>query len=95
MAKSESQANQTTIQYDQRVSGLGAGAFSGLQRRSIIVSNKDPNNALELRDADDHVILTVFPETSITLPISGSVEIYNPGASAVALNVSELWWENP
>ena len=72
-------------------SGIPSG--NQIRRKCIQVSNLDPTLSLQLRDSSDAVLLTVFPETSITLPISESVKVYNANGAAVALNVSEIWWE--
>lgn len=63
-----------------------------IRRKCIQVTNLDQNLDLQLRDEDEDVILTVFPRTSITLPISEYVEVYNPNGSPVACNISEIWW---
>lgn len=63
-----------------------------IRRKSIQVTNLDQNLTLQIRDTDGEVVLTVFPQTSITLPISEAIEIYNQNGSAVACNISEIWW---
>ncbi len=70
------------------------GIPSGLRirRKSINVTNLDAASNLQIRDSATHVALTVFPQTSITLAVSESVEVYNASAAPVACNVSELWW---
>lgn len=73
-------------------SGVGTGAHIGRQRRSFLISNADASLPLQLRDAAGHVVLIVFAGTSITLPISGFVRVYNPNPSPVAAYVGELWW---
>lgn len=70
--------------------GIPAGIR--VRRKCLQVTNLDANLLLQLRDADGHVVLSVFPETSITLPISGPVEVYNQNGSPVACNISEIWW---
>ena len=71
-----------------------AGTPSGLliRRKSIQVTNLDTSLDLQIRDGDGNVVLTVFPRTSITLPISEEIEVYNQNGSAVACNISEIWW---
>ncbi len=66
-----------------------------LRRKAIVVSNIDPNNNLQVRDAANIVMLTIFPQTSITLPLSESCNIFNPNVAAVALSVGEIWWMKP
>lgn len=71
-----------------------AGVPSGLmiRRKAFQVTNLDPSANLQIRDPDGNVILTVFPLTSITLPISEAVEVYNATGAPIACNVSEIWW---
>jgi len=76
-----------------------AQAFNGIptgnqiRRKAIQVTNLDANLKLQVRDTSGYIILTVFPETSITLPISEACDVYNPNGAGVALNISEIWWE--
>lgn len=70
----------------------GVPSGSRIRRKSIQVTNLDPNSNLQIRDSAAHVGVTVFANTSITLPVSESVEIFNPNGAAVALSVSEIWW---
>lgn len=90
-----------TIPVAQNISTLAASANldldgipSGLliRRKALQVTNLDPNLNLQVRDASGYVVLTVFPQTSITLPISEWVSVHNDNGSPVALNVSEIWW---
>ncbi|MBW7895152.1 MAG: hypothetical protein H3C27_08560 [Opitutaceae bacterium] len=70
--------------------GITAGLL--IRRKAIQVTNLDAALDLQLRDPDGNVILTIFPRTSITLPISEEIEVYNQNGSAVACNISETWW---
>lgn len=70
----------------------GTPAGLRVRRKAIVATNRDANLNLQIRDAAGHTILTIFPETSITLPISGEVEFYNPNGSPVACDFSEIWW---
>lgn len=72
------------------LSGLPTGFR--IRRKSIQVTNLDPNLTLQVRDSAGQVGLTVFASTSIILPISEAVEIYNANGAAQALNISEIWW---
>ena len=63
-----------------------------IRRKAIVATNKDQNLDLELRDAAGGVLLTIFPRTSITLPISEHVVFWNPHGSPVSCNFSEIWW---
>lgn len=63
-----------------------------LRRKCVQVTNLDANLNLQLRDVSGNVVLSVFPQTSITLPISEFVQVHNPNGSPLALNVSEIWW---
>ena len=70
------------------------GVPSGLRlrRKAINVTNLDPSANLQIRDAAGHIGLTVFPSTSITLPISEAVTVHNATAGAIACSLSEIWW---
>lgn len=63
-----------------------------IRRKSIQVSNLDPALNLQIRDAAGNVALTVFAQTSITLPISEYVQVYNASGGAIASSISEIWW---
>lgn len=71
----------------------GVPAGRQIRRKSIQVTNLDPTLTLQVRDTSGNVILTVFAETSIILPISEPVEIYNQNPAAVACNISEIFWQ--
>ncbi len=73
------------------LTGIPSG--NQVRRKAVTVTNLDPTLSLQIRDSAAGVLLTVFPETSITLPISEGVQIYNANGAAVALNISEIWWE--
>lgn len=67
-----------------------------LRRKSIEVSNLDLSGNLQiLDDGGVNVALTVFPSTSIILPVSRSVTVRNVSGTAIALSVSEIWWMKP
>ncbi len=71
----------------------GTPSGNRVRRKAIVATNLDQNLTLQIRDPDGHVVLTIFPQTSITLPISGPVEFYNQnGGGSVACNFSEIWW---
>ncbi|HYC70009.1 MAG TPA: hypothetical protein VEB66_02310 [Opitutaceae bacterium] len=63
-----------------------------IRRKSVQLTNLDAVLNLQIRDAGGGVLATVFPEQTYTLPISEQVECYNPNGSAVACNISEIWW---
>lgn len=71
-----------------------SGVPSGLRirRKAVLVTNKDQNNDIEIRDSGTAVIATVFPRQTYTLPISETVKVHNPTGGAIAVNISELWW---
>lgn len=71
----------------------GVPPAGSLRRKAIQVTNEDATLRLHLRDADGNVGLIIFPETSITLPISESVQVFNPNGAAVAARVSEIYWQ--
>jgi hypothetical protein len=61
-----------------------------IARKSIIVTNLDANENLQLQDTGGHTFLTVFPRTSVTLPISDTLRIANDTGSAIACNVGQI-----
>lgn len=63
-----------------------------LQRKSVIVSNPDSALDLQILDAADNLIATVFFRTSCTLPIASLVKIKNANGSAVTAAISEIWY---
>lgn len=86
-AWSGTQLNATT---GQTFSGVPTGLR--IRRKAIQITNLDATLNLQVRDTAGNVGLIVFPETSITLPISEAVEIYNANGAAVACHVSEIFW---
>lgn len=74
----------------QTFSGVPAGFR--IRRKCIQVTNLDPALNLQLRDALNNIGLSVFPNTSITLPISEPVTVYNNSGGPIACNISEIWW---
>ncbi len=75
---------------DLTFDGIPAGNL--IRRKCIQVSNLDANLLLVIKDDSGNVVLSVFPRTSITLPISKSCKIGNANGSIVACNISEIWW---
>lgn len=71
-----------------------AGVPSGyrMRRKCINVTNLDPALNLQVKDSAGNIALTVFAQTSITLPISETVTVHNANGSAVACSISEIWW---
>lgn len=61
-----------------------------IARKSIIITNLDPNENLRLEDTDGNTFMTIFPRTSITLPLSDTVRIANDTGSAIACNVGQI-----
>ncbi|PXA04828.1 hypothetical protein DDZ13_06595 [Coraliomargarita sinensis] len=66
---------------------LGGGVIS---RKSVLITNLDPNEKLRLEDADNNTFLTIFPNTSVTLPISDTFSIHNDTGEAVSVNIGEI-----
>jgi hypothetical protein len=69
------------------VSVTGDGVIA---RKSIIITNLDPNENLRLEDTDGNTFMTVFPRTSITLPLSDTIRVANDTGSAIACNVGQI-----
>lgn len=63
-----------------------------LQRKSLIVSNLDPTNNIYVRDANDNYTAAVFPKTTISLPISGPVKVYNGTGAPIPVCIGEIWY---
>lgn len=63
-----------------------------IRRKAITIDNQDPSLPLHVRDTSGEVALHVRAETTITLPISREIEVYNPHGAAVACSVSEIYW---
>lgn len=70
----------------------GQPSGSQLQRKAIVVTNLDPANVLFLRDQSGAVICAVIANTSLTLPISGYVDVYNPSGAAITAYMGEVWY---
>jgi len=66
---------------------LGGGVIS---RKSVIITNLDPNEKLRLEDVDNNTFMTVFPNTSVTLPLSDTVSIHNDTGANVSVNIGEV-----
>lgn len=66
-----------------------------IRRKAITVTNLDPNLHLQIRDIDDVVVLTIFGETSVILPISEPCKIWNPNGSDISLSYGEIFWMKP
>jgi hypothetical protein len=80
------------------IAGAVSEVFNGvplvnqITRKAIIVSNNDSSNNLELRDESGNSGVIVFPKTSVMIPTSDYVEVYNPTGGAIATRISEIWY---
>jgi hypothetical protein len=80
------------------VPAMTARTFNGvpsgnqLHRKAITVTNLDLANPLLVRDGSANVICAVLPNTSLILPISGPVDIYNATGSSIAAYMGEIWY---
>ncbi len=63
------------------------------QRKALVVSNEDPTTSLYVLDESGHQVATVFPQTSVMLPLSGACSVENRTASVVPCSISEIWYE--
>lgn len=73
----------------------GVPPLNALRRRSVIVTNRDPSNWLEIYDkapASGGVsVASVPPNALIEYDSDAPLYVYNPGAAAVQCRVSETW----
>jgi hypothetical protein len=70
----------------------GAPSQNQIQRKAIVVSNLDTGNVLRIWDENDELCCLVFPESSVTLPVSGIVKVRNDTGLAISCAVSEIWY---
>lgn len=63
-----------------------------LRRKSILITNLDPNENLRVQDVDGNNICTVFARTSITLPVSDVIRIGNNTGANISCNVGEVYY---
>lgn len=66
---------------------LGDGVIS---RKSILITNLDPTENMRLEDVDNQTFLTIFPQTTVTLPISDTLSIHNDTGAALSVNIGEI-----
>lgn len=66
---------------------LGGGVIS---RKSVLITNLDANEKMRLEDADNNTFMTIFPNTSVTLPLSDTFSIHNDTGSALSVNIGEI-----
>ncbi len=63
-----------------------------LRRKSIILSNGDSANRLNVIDVDGGRCPILFPETNICLTVSGTIKVYNPNSFALEFYATEIYW---
>jgi hypothetical protein len=63
-----------------------------VQRKAIVVSNEDPNSIIRVVDSSGNNCCAIFPQTSVTLPVSGTCGIKNTSGAAVTVSVSEIFY---
>lgn len=61
-----------------------------IRRKAIIVTNLDPNENLRITDTAGNPFMTVFPRTSVTLPVTNTIRIKNDTGAAIDCNVGEI-----
>ncbi len=89
-----------TLLKSNNPSTIGAGAtltFNTLpagtiRRKALVVSNMDLANSLIIRDSANVGGCAVFPQTSVTLPVSGEIKVYNGTASIIVCYISEIFY---
>jgi hypothetical protein len=83
------------------LTSLAAGAhvaiaptYSGrrLRRASVTITNADTSARLNWRDEAGVIGGIIFPETSVLLPISETLQVFNPNGVSVSLSVSEIYY---
>lgn len=83
---------------DTIIPGNSGALFSGIpqgrqtQRKSLVITNLDPQTVLRVKGEDDNYICAVFPQTTIMLPISGRVLVENPTGAPVSMYSGEIWY---
>lgn len=89
----------TEIEVSTAVQILNGGSltFDGVptgnqvQRQSLIVTNEDPNNALDWTDATN-VGGKIFAEQNLEFPLSGSITIANSSGGTITCKFTEIWF---
>jgi hypothetical protein len=66
---------------------LGGGVIS---RKSVLITNLDANENMRIEDAENNTFMTVFPRTTVTLPLSDTFSIHNDTGSALSVNIGEV-----
>lgn len=66
---------------------LGGGVIS---RKSVLITNLDANEGLRVTDVDGNTFLTIFPRTSVTLPLSDTISLINDTGNALSCNIGEI-----
>lgn len=63
-----------------------------IRRKSILITNLDPNENLRVTDQANNTLLSVFPRTTITLPLADTIRINNDTGAPVSCNVGEIYY---
>ena len=82
----------TTIAANTKVPFTGAPTGNLVRRRQIVVSNLDAANPLYILDENDNLCAACFFGTSITLPTSGPLKVFNNTAAPIPVCISEIWY---
>lgn len=61
-------------------------------RKATIITNMDPASDLDIRDASDAVIASVFYRQAFLLESSQAVKVYNPTASPITARIAQVWY---
>jgi hypothetical protein len=83
-----------TILANTKLTFSGSPSGNLIRRRQIVVSNMDAANAIYVLDENDNFCAAVFFGTSITLPTSGPLKIFNNTGAPVPVCISEIWYAN-
>lgn len=82
----------STLAANSVIAFPGTPILPQIQRKQIVISNLDLANVLYVLDSSDNVCAVVFPQTSITLPVSSVVKVKNATSSPIVCYISELWY---
>jgi len=84
-------AGDVTIAASATLTYIGTNA--GDQRKQIVITNRDDTYDLTVQDSGASAIATVFARTAWTIETNATIKLYNANASALAINVCEIYYD--